>query len=413
MGDLSTLILLLACAAFAQRPQTTDQQIAALSKIAAAKPGSARDETALAKAYIQKMRETVDFSYLDRASRIVDDLLARDAGNYPALRLRSEIGMERHEFKQVEEYSQAMTDFFRDDPWNWGTLGDASMELGKYDQARKAYERMAALRPDLSSYNRLSYYHFVTGDAEGAISLMKAAVSGAAAAPENKAWCLADLGKMYFKIGKLLEAAAAFHESLAVFPNYYPAYAGLGSIEGAENHTVEAIESYKRAQSSVPLPEYASALEELYQRAGKPAESKQQQQLLEAIETMARSANEKTNRNLAIIYADHDRNLDRALELAQNEIAVRPDVYTYDALAWVLFKRKQYPAAADASAKALALKTPEPLFYFHAGMIAEALDRKAEAKKYLESAMALNPKFDIRQAEVARAALERLSAAIN
>jgi len=390
------------CAAFAQRPQTTDERIAALSK-------TAGGETALAKAYIQKMRETVDFSYLDRASKIVDDLLARDAGNYPALRLRSEIGMERHEFKQVEEYSQAMTEFFRDDPWNWGTLGDASMELGKYDQARKAYERMAALRPDLSSYNRLSYYHFVTGDPDGAISLMKAAISGAAATPENKAWCLADLGKMYFKIGKLPEGAAAFRESLNVFPNYYPAYAGLGSIEAAQNRTAEAIESYKRAQASVPLPEYAAALEELYQRAGKPAESKRQKQLLEVIETLARSANEKTNRNLAIIYADRDRNLDRALELAQNEIAVRPDVYTYDALAWVLFKRKQYAAAADAGAKALALNSPEPLFYYHAGMIADALGRKADAKKYLDRALALNPKFDIRQAEVARTALQRLS----
>src|SRR5205085_9680704 len=123
------------------------------------------------------------------------------------------------------------------------------------------------------------------------------------------------------------------------------------------------IDSYQRAQASVPLPEFAAALQDLYQRAGKPEKSERQKQLLDAIETMARSSNEKTNRNLALIYADQDRNLDRALELAQNEIQVRPDVYTYDALAWVLFKRKEYSAAADASAKALALNTPEPTFY--------------------------------------------------
>ena len=46
---------------------------------------------------------------------------------------------------------------------------------------------------------------------------------------------------------------------------------------------------------------------------------------------MNRSSGERTNRNLALIFADHDRNLDRAADLVENEIKVRPDVYTQDA----------------------------------------------------------------------------------
>ena len=390
-----------------QRPQTTDERIAFYSKAVGAKPGSLRDQNALAKAYVQKTRETVDFSYLERASSMVEDILAHDGGNYDALRLRSEIGMERHEFSRVEEYSEEMSKLRPDDPWNWGTLGDASMELGKYPAAKAAYARMAALRPDLSSYNRVAYYRFVTGDADGAIESMKAAISSASATPENTAWCLADLGKMYFKVGKLQEATDAFGQALKVFPNYYPAYAGLGSVQAARDRIADAIDSYKHAQASVPMPEFAAALQELYRRAGKPAESERQKQLLDAIETMARASNEKTNRNLAVIYADQDRNLDRALELAQNEVQVRPDVYTYDALAWVLFKRKQYAVAQEASSKALALNSPEPLFYYHAGMIANALGKAEDAKKFLSKALALNPKFDLRQAEVARKTLPK------
>jgi len=109
----------------------------------------------LASAYIQKVRESTDFTYLDRASKIVDGVLSADAGNYEAMRLRSEIEMERHHFAQVREYSEALTKIASDDTWNWGTLGDSLMELGEYDQAGKAYQKMVALNSNQASYNRL------------------------------------------------------------------------------------------------------------------------------------------------------------------------------------------------------------------------------------------------------------------
>src|SRR5262249_37694141 len=106
----------------------TDERIAAYSKAVAAQPASSHLKNQLALSYIQKMRETVDFSDVDRASSLVDSVLSSDPGNYEALRLRSEIDMERHEFVRVAEYSEEMTHFAPDDPANWGTLGDALME---------------------------------------------------------------------------------------------------------------------------------------------------------------------------------------------------------------------------------------------------------------------------------------------
>src|SRR5262249_9118180 len=92
------------------------------------------------------------------------------------------------------------------------------------------------------------------------------------------------------------------------------------------------------------------------------------------------------------------RKLDRALELAQAELSSRKDVYTYDALAWALYKNKRYAEAGAASAKALVMKTAEPAFYYHAAMIAAALQENDRANGYLERALALNPKFDLRLA---------------
>ena len=412
---LALLVVLPAIAAaqarLAEPPRAgakTDDRIAALTKQQAEHP-SFHTECLLARAYIQKMRETVDFSYIDRASKLVEDVLARDNGNFEAIRLRSEIGMERHEFRQVAEYSREMTKLAPDDPGSWGSLGDAEMELGHYDAAREAYARMVSLKPALSSYNRLAWYHFVTGHADAAVGLMRSAIAGGSDAPENTAWCLSDLGRMLFKLGRLTEAESSFREALREFPGYYPAFAGLGSVEAAQHKDTAAIEDYKRAQAAVPLPEYAAALAALYQRMGKPAEAKKQLALIDVIDQMAKASNEKTNRNLAILFADQDRRLDRALELVENEIAVRPDVYTYDALAWVRFKLKRYPEARDASDKALALGTPEPVFFFHAGMIAKALNNQAQARAHLQKALALNPEFDPAQAEAARTALKILA----
>jgi tetratricopeptide (TPR) repeat protein len=374
----------------------TDERIAAYSKAVAAQPASSHLKNLLALSYIQKMRETVDFSYVDRASSLVDSVLSSDPGNYEALRLRSEIDMERHEFARVAEYSEEMTHFAPDDPANWGTLGDAFMELGRYPAAGEAYAKMLALRPDLASYNRLAWFQFVNGHVDEAIATMKNAIAADSPAAQNVAWCWNDLGNIYFKTGHLKDAEASYTKALAAFPGYYPAYAGMGRIHAAQKRWKEAIDDFRHAQATVPMPEFTAALEDLYVLAGNPAESRKQRELLETIEKL--NAGERTNRNLAIIFADHDRNLDRAAELVENEIKVRPDVYTYDALAWVRYKQRRLADAEAACQKALALQTPEPMFYYHAAMIAAGLGKTGQSASLLERLNALNPDFDPIQA---------------
>ena len=113
----------------------------------------------------------------------------------------------------------------------------------------------------------------------------------------------------------------------------------------------------------------------------------------ETIDRLERANNQAANRTLSMVYADHDRKLDRALELAQAELKVRQDIYTYDALAWALYKNNQLSEAWTAATKALRLGTPEPTFHYHAGLIARALGQSAEARKHLEKALAVNAQF--------------------
>jgi tetratricopeptide (TPR) repeat protein len=387
----------------------TDERISMYGTLVKTVPADLHYQNLLAGAYIQKVRESMDYTYLDRASQVLANVLAEDPKNYEAARLRTEIALERHEFKLAAEYSKDLTEWAANDSWNWGTLGDAWIEIGDYDKAAGAYQKMVNLHPDLASYNRAAYFRFINNDVDNAINIMKLAISSGSAAAENTAWCEVELGKMYLKTGKVADAEQTFRGALRYFPNYHTALAGLAQSRAAQNDWKGAIENMRLAQQSTPFPDYAAALFDYYTAAGQTAEAQRQKETIEIIDRLGQAGKEKANRNLALIYADHDWNVARALELAQNELEVRGDIYTYDALAWALYKNKRYQEAGDAMQKAMRFETPEPMFFYHAGLIDTALGKKDEAREMLKKALGLNPHFDSRQASIAGKALKDLS----
>ena len=348
----------------------TDDRIAMYSAIASTKPtDAAHYQVLLAASYVQKTRETTDYSYLDHAVSILDSVLSSDSSNYEALRLLTVTQLERHLFATAVDSSRRLIKIDSDDPWNWGTLGDAYTEMGEYDKAAEAYQKMVALRPDLASYNRAAHFHFLYNDVSGAIAIMKKAIEAGSSSPENVAWCMVDLGNIYFKSGQLDLARQSFTDALRTFKNYHPAYAGLGRVLAEAGEVTGAIANYRRAQEITPLPDYAAALYDLYKKSGQESLAARQMDLLDVIDKVSAANGEKANRNLVLAFADHDVKLSRALELAQGELAFRRDVYSYDALAWALYKNHRLAEAQEYMEKALLLKTPEPAFRLHSELI--------------------------------------------
>ena len=245
----------------------TDDRIAMYATLAGSKPQDAHYQNQMAATYLQKMRETMDPDYLNRAARIVDAVLSADRLNYEALRLRSAIELERHDFPRAAANSRELIRISPEDPWNFGTLGDSLMELGEYSAAADAYQKMVQIRPDMSSYNRAAYYRFVAGDAAGAIEIMKMAIDAGSRSPENVAWCLVDLGNMELKVGRVEDAGRAFQGALKIFPGYHPAHAGLGKLDAQAGKIPEAIDHYTQAQAAVPLPEYSAGVRSRLGRA--------------------------------------------------------------------------------------------------------------------------------------------------
>ena len=419
---LCSLVCLIGVAAFAQPAENagdryravktaqlgSNERIAAYEKLLAESPADPKIQAGLAEAFIQKLRETTDFAYLNRASALVDKMLAADPKSYDGLRLSAEIETHRHNFPKAAQIAQDLIDRNPSDTGSLGMLGDSLMEMGQYAAAENAYRRMLELGPNLASYNRIAYHHFVTGQSGEALSWMNLAVEAGSKTPENLAWCLVEFGDMLFKTGHVQEAHTVYDRALETMPGYHRALAALGRFYAANGEYPRAVENFKKAQAVIPLPDYAAALESLYARMGQTAEAAKQRELLDVIDQLGAANGEKGNRMLAVNYADENRNLGRALALAQGELATRKDVYTYDALSWVLYRSGRQKEAEEASAQATALNTPEPMFLYHAGLIAMAGGRTAAGQEMLKRALALNPNFAFPQAEDAR---RRLSAA--
>ena len=387
----------------------TDDRLRLFQTLVAHQPDELRYQNMLALANIQKTRETQDFANLDRAAHIVDEVLSKDAANYEALRVRSQIHLERHDFQRAAENSSRLIERDPQDPYNYGTLGDAWIELGEYEKAADAYQKMVNLSPDLSSYNRASYYRYLLGDAKGAIEVMKRAVAaGSPSMPENLAWCLAQLGNMFFQQGDLKQAEQVYGGALRVFPNYHEALAGLGRVAAAREKIDQAIDYMTRSVAVVPVLDNVALLADYYELAGKKQQADEQWKLVEFIDRLGQINQEVYNRNLALVYLNHDLQPEKALQLARRELEVRGDLYTWDAVAWAYYKNKKYVEAEQAMEKALKLGTPDPALHYHAGMIARALGKNDQAKKLLARALELNPRFDARQAPIAQNTLQEL-----
>jgi tetratricopeptide (TPR) repeat protein len=374
-------------------------------------PHDAHTYYRLGDAYLQKARETGDPAWIERAERVIARSLALVPDQAPVVRHLAYAALQRHDFAEAAVRARRATELDAEDARAWGLLGDAHLELGEYDQAEAAYRRMAALGQDLDTLSRLSGWKSLTGDPAGAIAdLWRAIAEGQESGRprEAVAWAQSQLAAEHFATGDIREAAAAYRAALATYPDYHRALAGLAGVRAAQRRTSEALDLYRKALAILPQPEYATALGDLLATLGRTADAGRQYELVEYVGRLAGPGSTLGRRELAYFHADHDRDLDRALTLAREEARLRRDVYTWDVLAWALYKTGHLDEARDAARQALRLGTRDARLFFHAGMIHHRLGERELARDYLTRALAANPHFHPRHARDAERTLRGL-----
>jgi tetratricopeptide (TPR) repeat protein len=385
-------------------------------------PGDYKTFAALGAAYLQKGRETGDAADYELAKAALSkslSLLSNDPEAAFAMTQMAVACMAEHRFDDAYSWAQRALAVGSGDPSPWAIAGDALADVGDYKNAADAYSKLTTIfgsedEQQAITYqreSRMSYLRFIAGDTPGAVERMSRALQIANELhmpAENIAWSNYQLGEEYFQSGELKLAERAYQEALRLYPGYYRALAGLGKVRGAEGNLREAAELYDKAITVVPYPEYAAALGDLYQALGQPDKARREYDLIEFIGRLSEINLQIHNRDLALFYADHNLKLTQAEALARKELEVRQDVYTWDVLAWALYKNSKYDEAYQASQNALKYGTRDALLLYHGGVIAAKIGRSEQARQMLAAALEINPHFHPIYADDARKNLSSL-----
>jgi tetratricopeptide (TPR) repeat protein len=379
--------------------------------------------SALGAAFFQRARETGDVEDFQQAEQALNrslDLNSADFSAAPAYSTMAEVCMGEHRFSDAVTYAEKALSLGSGDLSPFAIVGDANADMGEYERAAVAYSRLDVSGEQAADPHniyvrdsRTSYLKFVSGDTRGAIRLMQSAVAAGTEArlpAENLAWLYYELGEYESQAGDIAAANSAYLTALTIHPGDYRAMAGLGKLRGNQGRYAEAIKLYQSAVAVVPMPMYVAELGDMYTRAGNSAEAKKQYQLVEYIGLLGHINQVLHNRDLALFYADHDIKLDEALTLAHKEFEVRHDIYTWDALAWALYKNGKYQEAGDAMDHALRPGVRDAVLFFHAGMISSRLGQPGQEKERLRTALSINSQFHVIYADVARKQLKTLDA---
>jgi tetratricopeptide (TPR) repeat protein len=394
--------------------KVTDERIRFFQAQLARDPDYYLNYNRLASAYAQKARETGDISYYELAEKALSKSLQLESQHEEAAAAFTQIGsvqFAEHRFPEALISSERALKL-ADDPAARALAGDAQLEMGNYAEAEVNFTKLAAtddsqphLGSDYLSATRRASLAWIRGDVSHALPLMRQATEFAEKAhlpAENIAWTHFMLGEQMFQSGDVASAEVEIKSSLAAYPSYHRALAAMGQVRAAQHRFDDAAEYYRKAIAVIPLPAYASTLGDVYRRMGKNAEAEKQYALVEYIAQLGALNKQVYNRELALFYADHDRQLPQALALAQKELELRHDVYTWDALAWTLLKNGRPREAHDAMQKALTIGTRDSLLYFHAAAIERELGSTQQFAQYAQRALAINPEFHVLYADQAR-----------
>ena len=387
-----------------------DATIAGLQQHLTSAPDDAVSFASLGLAYVQQARVTSDPSFYPKAQGALRrslDLQPQD--NEGALVGLAALAAARHDFAAALRLGTRARQIDPYDANVYGVIGDAQLELGRYQDAFDTFQTMVDTKPTLSAYARVSYARELLGDVPGAIGAMEAArdVAGSGA---DLAWTSYHLGELRFNSGDLTGARREYRAGTQADAAYVPNVAGLGKVAWASGDLDGAIDRFTEVVQRFPSPEYVATLGDLYAARGDRQEARNQYDLVRVQAELSTANGVNTDLELALFDADHG-DPEAALRAARAEWNRRHSVHVADALAWALHVNGLDREAVTYSRHAQSLGTRNAQFLYHAGMIELALGDTAGARDLLGRALATNAHFSVMHAPIAARALERLGGA--
>lgn len=373
-----------------------------LERAVRAHPNDSRSLVLLGYAYQQRWRETADASQLPRSEAALRRASRLDPTDPLAVTGLGSLALIRHEFRKALTLGRRAHRLAPSSARPYGVVGDALIELGRYEEAFRAFERMVALRPSVASYARIAYARELLGDLSGAHRAMQLAADAASGQREPAAWANVELAKLDLRAGRVSRAERQLHVALQLLPGYVFALEQLARLEAARGNLPAAIVLARRAGDAVPLPQFVALLTDLYERVGNRRAAREHVATVKAIDRILAANGVRTDVEAAVFDADHRIGSATLVARARAARLARPSILGDDALAWALARTGRCAEARGWSDRSLRLGTRDALLYFHRAEIERCAGNRDAARAWARKALAHDAAFSLRWRSHAR-----------
>jgi tetratricopeptide (TPR) repeat protein len=350
-----------------------------------AHPEDGRAVVQLAGALVRLQRVNNDGRAVITAEQHLRAFLTRTPDHYEAQRMLAAVLLSQHRFREAVAQADRVRARDPRDAWNYGAMGDGYLELGDYDRAFDAFDRMGQLQPGPPAYARVAYGLELKGDVDGALDQMRKAAEGTTPNdPESQAWHFSQVASLLLEKGRLGDAKREFEHAAATFPNHPHAISGLAKIKIVEGDLAGARQMLQEQLARVPTPDLAATIGDLSRALGETEQAERYFAIAEQIERAGWGNGVRQPQALARFFAERDRSLEEAVRLAEEAVTMRTDIFTMDALAWAYFKVGRLAEARHASESARRTGSRDACLLYHAAAILAAAGDRRGALQALE-----------------------------
>lgn len=352
-------------------------------------PDAVEPRVRLAHVLLQLAGTTGDeYQLVPEAQTLLEEALERDSGHYYARTLTAQLLNKLHEFEAARDLSRELLAEYPEHAFVYGTLVDALVELGDYEEAVDVSDQMLALRPGLPAYSRASYLRELHGDTEGAIAAMRLAANAEPTGRPARSWALLKLGEMYLGNARADTASYIFEGILEEDPNFAPALAALGHValvKGDADGAVRLLEQARTLRSGGATDEL---LVEAYLASGDKSKAEEASERVHQGLVAAREMGERVDMEEADLLADQQRQLGRALAMAKAEVERRPGhLHANETYAWTLHHMGRSSEAIPYIERAMRLNSGDAMVHYRAAEIYRGSGRTAQAAEHFRAAL--------------------------
>lgn len=353
--------------------------------------------TILGQLYLRHAKEADDLEAYTKASNALERALEIRPDFETAKLHLAEVYSARHRF---EEALILASDVRKQNPKSNIAIAfafDCELELGRYEDAKRSIDELAKREQSPPVLARQAHLSEITGDRDRAIVLIDTALTSLdelGALPDEVKWYLWRKGNLLLSCGRAEEAKQFFARVIDIDPKDDASNTGLAQAQHACGETEAAIKTIQVVVDEFDAPpamallgDYHSAMgnHEIAEQWYQKTEAKMREELIVAGDAHARE--------VALFFADHNRNISEALSLATSDFDQRQDLYAHDTLAWCQYRAGNFEAAYVNIQIALKPGANDANLFYHAALICEKTGRQADAERWRKRMKEANPLF--------------------